>query len=155
MLLLQASRSPLLYLMKLKSNTSKAQTSKTIIQPSIFKDFPALRCETKTNEKDCLEVYIQLHIKPGAKLDQLMTIHEAALDVQIAAPPTDGEANKRVVQYFSELLSIPKSNITLIRGHKSREKTISVKYPLKMGITDPTNSLNSILTCLKENCKGS
>ena len=53
---------------------------------------------------------------------------ERVVSLQISAPPQDGEANTEVVKFLASSLGIRKSDVEIIRGMKSREKTIVV-YP--------------------------
>ena len=46
------------------------------------------------------------------------------LKVRIAAPPVDGSANLEVTRFFSKLLKIPKSAISIIRGQTSQNKEV-------------------------------
>lgn len=45
-----------------------------------------------------------------------------ALKIRIAAPAQEGKANAAIIQFLSQTLSIPKSQITLLRGDASRIK---------------------------------
>lgn len=82
----------------------------------------------KNHQKGTL---LQLYIQPGASLNQLAGTHGERLKVKIKAPPRDGEANKGVIDYFSEILQISKSKIFLIRGESSRQKDLLVELPLE------------------------
>ena len=42
-------------------------------------------------------------------------IHEEGIGVQIAAPPTDGEANAELLRYIARVLGVRKSDVTLER----------------------------------------
>ncbi|OHD53730.1 MAG: hypothetical protein A2Y33_06955 [Spirochaetes bacterium GWF1_51_8] len=47
--------------------------------------------------------------------------------VRITAPPVDGKANDAVAVALSEILGIPKRDITIMRGQTSRNKTIEIE----------------------------
>jgi hypothetical protein len=49
-----------------------------------------------------------------------------ALKVSVAAPPLDGRANVAVVEFFSEVLSVPRSSVQLVAGERSRNKIIRI-----------------------------
>lgn len=72
------------------------------------------------------EIVLRIHAKPGAKQNSITDIADDAIGVQIAAPPIDGEANTELIKYISKLLELRKSDLTLDRGSKSREKVILV-----------------------------
>ena len=71
---------------------------------------------------------IFVHIQPGARRTALGGLYgDDRLKLAVQAPPVDGEANKAVIEYFSDCLSIPKSDISILSGHKSRSKTVLVE----------------------------
>ncbi|XP_055643707.1 UPF0235 protein C15orf40 homolog [Toxorhynchites rutilus septentrionalis] len=69
-------------------------------------------------------VLIKIQAKPGAKSNGITDIGEEGVGVQIAAPPVDGEANTELIKYLSKLLELRKSDVSLDRGSKSRQKTV-------------------------------
>ncbi|XP_055542008.1 UPF0235 protein C15orf40 homolog [Wyeomyia smithii] len=69
-------------------------------------------------------VMIKIQAKPGAKFNGITDIHEDGVGVQIAAPPIDGEANTELVKYLAKLLELRKSDVSLDKGSKSRQKTV-------------------------------
>jgi uncharacterized protein YggU (UPF0235/DUF167 family) len=48
------------------------------------------------------------------------------VELCVAAAAREGEANKAVREVISDILKIPKSSIEIIKGHRSREKTIAI-----------------------------
>lgn len=71
-------------------------------------------------------VIIKIRAKPGAKHNSITDVLGEAIGVQIAAPPVDGEANAELVKYISKLLKLRKSDVSVDRGSKSREKIILI-----------------------------
>uniref|UniRef100_A0A182VWG9 Uncharacterized protein n=1 Tax=Anopheles minimus TaxID=112268 RepID=A0A182VWG9_9DIPT len=67
---------------------------------------------------------VKILAKPGAKTSGITDVSEEGIGCQIAAPPIDGEANTELIKYLSKLLNLRKSDISLDRGSKSRQKTI-------------------------------
>ena len=51
---------------------------------------------------------------------------ESAIKVGVAAPPVDGKANAEVGRLLAELLGVARSDISVIRGASSRDKTLLV-----------------------------
>uniref|UniRef100_A0A8B9IVL7 CO040 protein n=1 Tax=Amazona collaria TaxID=241587 RepID=A0A8B9IVL7_9PSIT len=49
-----------------------------------------------------------------------------AVGIAIAAPPSDGEANAELCRYLSKVLEVKKSEVTLEKGGKSREKVVKI-----------------------------
>lgn len=69
---------------------------------------------------------LNLYIQPGAKCTEVVGLHGEALKIKLASPPIDGRANKTLLQFISTQLHIPLWRIKLLRGEKSRHKTIEV-----------------------------
>lgn len=72
------------------------------------------------------EKYAQLNIfaKPNAKKTILLMASDTELHISLHAKPHDGEANKELISYLSELFGLPKSQIILLRGENSRHKQV-------------------------------
>ena len=47
--------------------------------------------------------------------------------VYVTAAPEDGKANSAVIKLLAKALGLPKSSLTITRGHTSREKVIKIK----------------------------
>ncbi|KAK0611613.1 hypothetical protein B0T14DRAFT_441556 [Immersiella caudata] len=76
-------------------------------------------------------LYINCSVKPGASKPRegIAGIREDAIDVYVAAQAREGEANKAVIKVLSEVLDLPKSDLTITQGLKSQNKTIAVAAP--------------------------
>jgi uncharacterized protein (TIGR00251 family) len=70
---------------------------------------------------------VRLHVQPRAKRCEIAGIHDRALKIKITAPPVDDAANRAVIDFFALLLAIPKSNLQLVSGLKSRYKSLQIK----------------------------
>ncbi|KAK3376624.1 hypothetical protein B0T24DRAFT_223391 [Lasiosphaeria ovina] len=73
-------------------------------------------------------VYIQCNVKPGASKNRegVTAVGDDAVDICVAAQAREGEANKAVVKVLSEALNVPKSDLQITQGLKSRNKTIAL-----------------------------
>lgn len=69
---------------------------------------------------------LTLYIQPGAKSNEVIGLHGDALKIKLASPPIDGKANKSLLQFIAAQFDIPLRQIKLIRGEKSRYKTIEL-----------------------------
>ncbi|MBN3272125.1 CO040 protein, partial [Polyodon spathula] len=68
-----------------------------------------------------------LHFDPQGTINLCVpVIISKAVSVSIAAPPSDGEANAELVWYLSRVLELKKSQVTLDKGCKSREKVVKL-----------------------------
>ncbi len=49
-----------------------------------------------------------------------------ALKVSLTAPPLEGKANAACIEFFANLLKVPRSSVTIASGLSSRSKLIRV-----------------------------
>ncbi|XP_012415471.1 UPF0235 protein C15orf40 homolog [Trichechus manatus latirostris] len=71
-------------------------------------------------------VTIAIHAKPGSKQNAVTDLTAEAVNVAIAAPPSEGEANAELCHYLSKVLELRKSDVVLDKGGKSREKVVKI-----------------------------
>jgi len=71
---------------------------------------------------------LNLRVSPGAKRASIEGPDgEAAIRLKVAAPPVGGKANAEVERFLAEVLGIPRSDVAVIRGASSRDKTVFVR----------------------------
>jgi uncharacterized protein (TIGR00251 family) len=71
-------------------------------------------------------VRIQLHVQPGASTSEVVGLHGDRIRLRIHSPPIDGRANEAVLKWIAARLGVPRRAVTLVRGEKSRQKTVEV-----------------------------
>lgn len=71
---------------------------------------------------DCL--LLDIKAVPGASKSAIGEVKEGRLKVKIAAAPEDGKANEALRSFLAKTLRIPKKDIELVSGEKSRLKTL-------------------------------
>jgi uncharacterized protein (TIGR00251 family) len=49
-----------------------------------------------------------------------------AVLIRLAAPPVEGAANDALVAFLSETLHVPRRDITIVSGEKSRDKRVRI-----------------------------
>lgn len=49
-----------------------------------------------------------------------------AVLVRLAAPPVDGAANDALLTFLADVLELPRRNITIVSGEKSRDKRVQL-----------------------------
>ena len=62
-------------------------------------------------------------IVPNSSKNELI-IEKEYIKVKITAQPIENKANKVLIEYLSKLLKLAKSNIEIVKGETSREKTL-------------------------------
>lgn len=72
---------------------------------------------------------LQVYLQPRASRDELVGWHERGLKIRLQAPPVDGAANKQLLKFLARLFKVPVSNVSLVQGVSSRQKTLSIHKP--------------------------
>lgn len=68
---------------------------------------------------------IQIKVIPGAKKNQVKQ-ENGQMKVYLTAPPVDGKANEALAVYLAEYYGVKKSGVTIIKGLKTRMKTVRI-----------------------------
>ena len=69
---------------------------------------------------------LEIHLQPGAKGNEIIGFRDGVLWVRVAAPPNKGQANNALLTLMAKLLSVPKSDLAIVRGFTSRHKVIAI-----------------------------
>lgn len=72
---------------------------------------------------------LAIHVQPGASKSELAGMHDAALKVRIRARAVEGAANAALIEFMAGRLGVAKRDVILIRGDKSRNKTLWIALP--------------------------
>jgi uncharacterized protein (TIGR00251 family) len=85
---------------------------------------------TGTSSGGCHTVKESVHIEikafPGSSKNEFAGVKDSRLRVRIAAPPEDGKANACLLGFLAKTLGCSKKDVVLVKGEKSRLKTIAV-----------------------------
>ena len=65
-------------------------------------------------------------VHPRAKKNAITGELGDALKVSLTTPPVEGRANEACIEFFSKLLKVPRSSVTIASGQSSRNKVIRV-----------------------------
>jgi len=86
---------------------------------------PPLRCGRW--DKD--DIVLQARVQPRSGRAQLGDIENERLKIRLTAPPVDDQANDQARKLLAEAFGIGVSSVSLIRGHKSRDKVFRIVAP--------------------------
>lgn len=64
------------------------------------------------------------HVVPRAARAVVKPQPDGSFAVRLTAPPNDNKANKQLIEVLSDYFDIPKTKLRIIRGEKSRHKTV-------------------------------
>jgi uncharacterized protein len=71
-------------------------------------------------------ISFQVKVHPRAKKNAITGEVGDALKLSLTAPPADGKANDACIEFFANLLKVPRSSVTIASGQTSRNKVIRV-----------------------------
>ncbi|MGB9673009.1 MAG: DUF167 domain-containing protein [Anaerolineales bacterium] len=72
-------------------------------------------------------VALALHVITRAHQTEITQVMEdGSLKVRLNAPPLDGKANQALIEFFTDIFKVHRSNITIVAGEHSRNKVIAI-----------------------------
>jgi uncharacterized protein (TIGR00251 family) len=81
---------------------------------------------------DGTDLIIETHVQPRASREGFAGEHNGRIKIQTSAAPTQGKANARLRAYLARSFGVPKTQIELLRGETSREKTWRIPNPRRL-----------------------
>src|SRR6184192_2165083 len=69
---------------------------------------------------------LRLRVSPGARRSAVVGRQGDAWKVRIAEAPERGRANEAVLRLLAETLTLPRTALTLVSGHGTREKIVEL-----------------------------
>ncbi len=71
-------------------------------------------------------VTLSLRVQPRASRNAVAGWTGDTLKIRLTAPPVVGAANDACLTFLSDLLDLPRSQVTLLRGERSRNKVVQI-----------------------------
>jgi uncharacterized protein (TIGR00251 family) len=71
--------------------------------------------------------FIQVKVKPNARMSMLEQLEDGTWLAQLKAPPVDGKANKELIELISDHFRCRKSAISIKSGAAGRLKLIRIE----------------------------
>ena len=71
-------------------------------------------------------VTFAVKVHPRAKKNAITGELNDALKVSFTAPPSAGRANQACIEFFANLLNLPRSSVTIASGQTGRRKVVRV-----------------------------
>jgi uncharacterized protein (TIGR00251 family) len=70
---------------------------------------------------------LTVHVQPKAAYSACVGIHGEALKIRIAATPVGGAANRELIRFLADELSLPTAAVHIESGESSRHKRVRLK----------------------------
>lgn len=74
--------------------------------------------------RDAVSFYVRVQTRASSNC--IAGQEGRAIKVKLTAPPVEGEANRALVELLSDSLDIKRSDIRIINGLRSRNKTVKI-----------------------------
>ena len=71
-------------------------------------------------------ILLLVHIQPNSSRNQVTSFTDGILKVKIAAPPVEGKANRKLVEFLSDVLDIARGDIKIKSGLTGKHKTLAI-----------------------------
>ena len=69
---------------------------------------------------------LELHVQPGASRSEFAGRHGERIKVRLAARAVDGKANEALIAFLSVHFKVPRRNVRILSGLKSRQKRVEI-----------------------------
>jgi uncharacterized protein len=69
---------------------------------------------------------LDVRVIPRAGRSEIAGVRDGAILVRLAAAPVDGAANAELVDLLARTLRVPKRDITIVSGERSRSKRVRI-----------------------------
>ncbi len=70
---------------------------------------------------------LSVRLTPRASRDELIGFENEVLRARVKAPPVEGRANEALLRLLARTLGMPRSDLTIVGGRASRDKTVAVE----------------------------
>jgi len=80
----------------------------------------------KKKETGSIYTEIETKIIPKSSRNEIVAGEGDIVKIKVTSPPADGKANKAVITLLSKQLNVPKRDIQIVSGEKSRNKKIRI-----------------------------
>ncbi|HIS54559.1 TPA: DUF167 domain-containing protein [Candidatus Galligastranaerophilus gallistercoris] len=69
---------------------------------------------------------LNIKVIASAKKNSIEEYEGEIIKIKINKPAVEGKANKAIIEYLSEILNIPKNNISILKGEKNSLKSLQI-----------------------------
>ena len=72
-----------------------------------------------------MSIFLEVTVVPKSSQKKIVLGENNHIKIYLNSPPIDGQANKECLEILSKNIGLPKSKITIVKGHKGRKKQFS------------------------------
>jgi len=89
------------------------------------------------------EITIKVYLQPKSSKNEIISPYRDGIKVKVTAPPVKGKANEALIRFLAKELEISPSQIEILTGHHSREKTLRISNSNALTLKGKTISLEN------------
>lgn len=89
-------------------------------------------------------IRLRVRATPRARSTALRRRADGSLTARITAPPTDGRANRGLIDLLAETLDLPRRDISIEHGKRARDKRVAVTTDNPSALHAAVNRLESV-----------
>lgn len=75
---------------------------------------------------------LRCRVQPNARRDAFLGAYGDRLRLALAAPPVEGKANTRAIEFLAAAFGVPRSRVTLVRGARGQDKVFAIAAPTRL-----------------------
>jgi hypothetical protein len=83
-------------------------------------------------------IVLTVRVTAGARRSEVIEVASDRLRIRISAPAVEGKANAELKRFLAEVFGVRRSAISLVRGERTRDKTIRIA-----GVTAPPATIST------------
>ena len=73
------------------------------------------------------KIYLTVHVRPRAREQEVEETDSGELKLRVKSPPSQGKANREVIELLAGYFRLPSSRIQIAKGKKSRVKIVCLE----------------------------
>ncbi len=71
-------------------------------------------------------------IQPKSRSSEIAGMHGERLKIRVAAPPSDGKANKALIKFLAREFGVTQNAVSIVAGLSSRQKRVRIENPSRL-----------------------
>ena len=88
-------------------------------------------------------VEINFHVLPRSSKSKIVGLHNDDVKIKLNKPPIDGQANAECCRVVAKYFGVPKTQVSVLRGTSSRQKTILIEGASASAVIEMLESLKA------------
>lgn len=79
------------------------------------------------DDRGIIRVHVTTRARAESVREEILADGAIVYRVRVTTVPEDGKANETVIKVLAKTLGVAKSRLSILRGHRSRNKTIKIE----------------------------